>query len=119
MIAALILAISIAGSTGWKTADIVPWYGHGFYGKKTACGQRMTRTLVGVAHRTAKCGTKFKLVWKGKSIIVKVVDRGPYPARHLYDEMPFDLTAGAAKALGCECSNPYFTRYDVLYKRVY
>lgn len=119
MITAWILAISIASSTGWKNADIVPWYGYGFYGNRTACGQTMTKRLVGVAHRTAKCGARFKLVWKGRSIIVKVIDRGPYPASNLRDNMPFDLSAGAAKKLGCYCDNPYFTRHDVKYRRIW
>lgn len=103
-------------ATKWRVARIAPWYGYGFYGNRTACGQRLTRTLVGVAHRTLPCGTRVQMVWKGRSIITKVVDRGPWPKKSLYDDMPFDLTAGAAKALGCSCSNPYFTRHNVAYR---
>src|SRR5688500_6354796 len=36
----------------------VTWYGPGFYGNRTACGQRLTRSTQGVAHRTLPCGTK-------------------------------------------------------------
>src|SRR5688572_1623471 len=30
---------------------VASWYGPGFYGRTTACGQRMTPTLLGVAHK--------------------------------------------------------------------
>ena len=116
MLLSIILAISMSISSGWKTAEILPWYGYGFYGNRTACGQKMTKSLVGVAHRTLKCGTKIKIVWKGRTLVTRVVDRGPYPHRSLYDEMPLDLTAGAAKALGCDCKNPYFTRHNAKWK---
>jgi rare lipoprotein A (peptidoglycan hydrolase) len=73
------------------------WYGPGFYGKKTACGVRMTRTLLGVAHKKLKCGTKVAVLYKGRRIDVPVVDRGPF--RH---GTSYDLTAATAQALGFE-----------------
>lgn len=91
---ALFAAVALVLSSGpWHTADIAPWYGPGFYGKTTACGQTMTRHLRGVAHRTLPCGTRVELRWHGRRVITKVVDRGPWPAPYLYDAMPFDLTA--------------------------
>jgi hypothetical protein len=73
------------------------WYGPGFYGHKTACGVRMTRTLLGVAHKTLKCGTKVAVLYKGRRIDVPVVDRGPFRRGTAYD-----LTAATAQALGFE-----------------
>jgi hypothetical protein len=93
----LLLAIVLLGAwSPWRVAEVVPWYGPGFYGQQTACGQTMTRKLKGVAHRTLPCGTKVELRWHGRSVVTKVVDRGPWPAPHLYDEMPLDLTAAVA-----------------------
>ena len=69
-----------------------------------------------MAHRTLPCGTKVRMIWKGRDVTIKVLDRGPYPARSLYRKMPFDLTAGLAKRLGCHCDNPYFTRYGIRYR---
>ena len=89
----LVFVPSQAVSGDWQTARYAPWYGPGFYGDVTACGQVMTRRLRGVAHRTLPCGTRVRLKWKGHVVTTKVVDRGPYPAPYLYDEMPFDLTA--------------------------
>ena len=70
------------------------WYGPGFYGRKTACGVRMTRKLLGVAHRKLPCGTEVALTYGGRSITVPVVDRGPYGRG-----LRWDLTAATAKAL--------------------
>jgi rare lipoprotein A len=76
---------------------IATWYGPGFYGRTTACGVRMTRTLLGVAHKTLKCGTKVAVLYKGRRIDVPVVDRGPFRRNTKYD-----LTAATAQALGFE-----------------
>jgi peptidoglycan lytic transglycosylase len=70
------------------------WYGPGFYGRRTACGQRMTRTLLGVAHRRLPCGTEVAITYQGKAITVPVVDRGPFKRGRRWD-----LTAAAAAAL--------------------
>lgn len=81
------------GLTIYKRAKAT-WYGPGFYGRTTACGQRMTRTLVGVAHRTLPCGTKVAVMYKGRVLTVPVVDRGPF--RNGAD---WDLTYAAAVSL--------------------
>jgi rare lipoprotein A len=60
------------------------WYGPSFYGRRTACGQRMSRTQVAV-------------LYKGRRITVPVVDRGPFA-----DGAQWDLTAATAQALGFE-----------------
>ena len=71
------------------------WYGPGFYGRRTACGQRLTKTLVGVAHKTHECGTKIAFLYRGRTITVPVIDRGPFA-----NGAKWDLTAAAAKQLG-------------------
>ena len=58
--------------------DGASWYGPGLYGNSTACGQKFTRRLVGVAHKTLPCGTKVVLKYKGTFLRTEVVDRGPY-----------------------------------------
>ena len=44
---------------------LATWFGPGFYGRRTACGQVMTHRLLGVAHRTLPCGTKVALALQG------------------------------------------------------
>jgi hypothetical protein len=81
----------------WRWDGNVSWYGPNFYGKRTACGLAMTRTLLGVAHRTLPCGTliTFRNPANGRSLTLPVVDRGPY----IYGRQ-WDLTGGACLALG-------------------
>jgi rare lipoprotein A len=74
---------------------VATWYGPGFYGRKTACGVKMSRTLLGVAHKKLPCGTQVAVLYKGRRITVPVVDRGPFRRGTAYD-----LTAATAQALG-------------------
>ena len=71
------------------------WYGPGFYGHKTACGKKMSKTLLGVAHKTLPCGTLVDLYNNGTTVTVPVVDRGPFRKGTSYD-----LTLATARALG-------------------
>jgi rare lipoprotein A len=71
------------------------WYGPGFFGRRTACGGRLGRTTVGVAHRGLACGTPVAIAYRGKSIVVPVIDRGPFVRG-----IQWDLTGAAAKRLG-------------------
>jgi rare lipoprotein A len=76
-------------------AAIATIYGPGFYGRPTACGQRMSRALIGVANRSLPCGTLVALTYDGRTLVAPVVDRGPYA-----HGASFDLTMRAAKLLG-------------------
>jgi rare lipoprotein A len=69
------------------------WYGPGFWGEKTACGERLQRGTLGVAHRTLPCGTKVSLLYRGRTITVPVIDRGPY------GNADWDLTQETAERL--------------------
>ena len=71
---------------------LVSWYGPG---GRTACGQDLSATMLGVASRTLPCGTLVTLRYRGRSLRVPVVDRGPYVAGRAYD-----LTYATKLALG-------------------
>jgi rare lipoprotein A (peptidoglycan hydrolase) len=75
--------------------SIATWYGPGFFGKQTACGVELTETTVGVAHRELPCGTQVRIVYQGRSIVVPVIDRGPFA-----NNADWDLTQAAAQQLG-------------------
>ena len=81
------------GQPGRRT--LATWFGPGFYGHKTACGQTMSPALVGVASRTLPCGTLVRVGYRGQQLTVPVLDRGPYG--HI--GAVWDLTAGAARSL--------------------
>jgi rare lipoprotein A (peptidoglycan hydrolase) len=71
------------------------WYGPGLYGNRLACGGRLTRQTLGVAHRRLPCGTAVALRYEGRTVVVPVIDRGPY-ARGI----AYDLTEATARKLG-------------------
>jgi rare lipoprotein A len=72
------------------------FYGPGLYGRRTACGQALRRTTLGVAHRTLPCGTRVELrnPKTGETVTVRVIDRGPYIAGRMWD-----LTSATCRAI--------------------
>jgi hypothetical protein len=71
------------------------YYGPGLYGNGVACGGTLMPGTMGVAHKTLPCGTRVKLRYRGRSVTVPVIDRGPYVAGRAYD-----LTAATRERLG-------------------
>lgn len=71
------------------------WFGPGLYGRRTACGQRLAPTTVGVAHRALRCGTPVTFYHRGRLTTVPVIDRGPFAGG-----VSWDLTAATARRLG-------------------
>jgi rare lipoprotein A len=93
-------ASAATGTTGqdlvfspFKSAG-ASWYGPGLYGNKTACGQTLRATTIGVAHRNLPCGTMVKFVYEGRAVVAPVIDRGPFVKGRAWD-----LTAAASEAL--------------------
>ncbi len=78
----------------WRFDPNISWYGVGFYGKRTACGLKYTKTLLGVAHRTLPCGTLVTFQANGITITVPVIDRGPY-----INGRTWDMSGGLCTAL--------------------
>src|SRR3954449_1126371 len=75
-----------------RKAALATWFGPGFYGQTTACGQTLTPSVVGVANRTLPCGTLVKFSYKGRGLTAPVIDRGPYG----HNGAQWDLTTEAA-----------------------
>jgi rare lipoprotein A (peptidoglycan hydrolase) len=73
------------------------WYGPGLYGHRTACGETLRKTTLGVAHRSLPCGTTVKFVYRGQVLVTQVIDRGPYVHGRAWD-----LTSAASEALGLD-----------------
>jgi rare lipoprotein A len=73
------------------------YYGHGEpLNRHTANGEVFNPGAMTAAHRTLPIGTKLLVSYHGRSVVVRVNDRGPaaWTGRSL------DLTYGAARALG-------------------
>jgi hypothetical protein len=76
--------------------SVATLYGPGFYGRRTACGVVLRRTTIGLANRTLPCGTPVAIYYQGRTLVVPVIDRGPYA--HGAD---WDLTMATGRAIGC------------------
>ena len=63
-----------------KLVTIASYYHQKFNGRKTASGELFSNNKLTAAHRTYPFGTLLKVtnVINGKSVIVKVNDRGPF-----------------------------------------
>ncbi len=71
------------------------WYGPGLYGNRTACGQTLTSSTRGVAHKSLPCGTRLSIRNGSREVHVRVIDRGPYVGNR-----EFDLTQATKNDLG-------------------
>ena len=84
-------------SKGFVQVGIASWYGPGFHGSRTASGEVYNMYRFTAAHKTLPLGTYVKVInlENGRSVIVKINDRGPFvPGRII------DLSYAAAKKLG-------------------
>lgn len=79
---------------------IASWYGGQFAGRRTASGEVFNPSDFTAAHRELPFGTRVKvtLLKTGRSIIVRVNDRGPSAKYH--PERIIDLSQAAAEAIG-------------------
>jgi len=80
-----------------KTRMMASWYGEEFQGMKTSSGELFDPNKLTAAHRTLPLGSRVKLtsVSTGKSVIVRINDRGPWVKGR-----DFDISEAAAFALG-------------------
>jgi rare lipoprotein A (RlpA)-like double-psi beta-barrel protein len=86
--------VPAVGPEEWFDAR-VGTYGPGLYGQTTACGQRLTQALEGVAHGVLPCGARIVVSFGGREVETRVVDRGPKGTGQ-----EFSLTEALAGKLG-------------------
>jgi rare lipoprotein A len=87
------------------------YYGHELAGNRTASGERFNPKALTAAHRTLPLGTKLKVTNKtnGKSVIVRVNDRGPFVKKRL-----IDLSLGAAQQISMVGAGHAAVRLELL-----
>jgi rare lipoprotein A len=71
------------------------WYGPGFAGRRTASGEAFNPREYTAAHRTLPFGSRVRVTMNGRSVVVRINDRGPFAAGRV-----IDLSQAAAEELG-------------------
>ena len=68
---------------------------------RTACGQRTSPKLMGVAHPVLPCGVRLYISFRGTRVLTQVIDRGPFvPGRD------FDITKPLADRIDLHGTQP-------------
>ena len=82
---------------GAAQAEVATYYGQEFAGHRTASGEKFNPGAMTAAHRTLPFSTRVRVTnsGNGRSIIVRINDRGP-----LVKGRVIDLSSGAARAIG-------------------
>ncbi|MGV0023777.1 septal ring lytic transglycosylase RlpA family protein [Phormidesmis priestleyi] len=83
-------------NTGDSISGLASWYGPYFHGRETATGEIFDQNELTAAHPSLPFGTYLKVtnLANGKSVVVRVNDRGPY-----FDNRVLDLSNRAARCI--------------------
>lgn len=81
----------------YNETGIASWYGPQFHNRQTADGETFDMDMISAAHKTLPlpCIVEVTNLENGKTLRVRVNDRGPFVAGRI-----IDLSRGAAKVLG-------------------
>lgn len=82
-------------STGVVLNGIASWYGPGFHGNRTANGEVYDMNAFTAAHKTLPFNTWVKVTSNGRSVFVRINDRGPYIGGRI-----IDLSRASAETIG-------------------
>ena len=101
----------VAESGTFLQEGISSYYGQELAGRPTASGERFVPSGLTAAHRTLPLGTRIRVtcVATGKSVIVRVNDRGPFVRSRV-----LDLSQGAAREIGLVARGHGRVRIEVL-----
>ena len=109
LLALLLLTVGATGTAeahthrGFGTGGLASWYGPGFWGHRTASGERLNAGAFTAAHRYFPFGTRVRVTSRrtGRSVVVRINDRGPYARGRI-----IDLSSASARALGMRGTEP-------------
>lgn len=78
-------------------SGVASFYGRKFNGRRTASGERFDMNALTAAHRTLPFGSHVRVTnpANGKSVVVRINDRGPYHGNRV-----IDLSRSAATEIG-------------------
>lgn len=84
--------------------EVASFYGPGFHGKLTANGEVFDQNALTAAHRTLPFNTRVRVtdLDNGRSVVVRINDRGPFTKKNGVFARSIDLSVGAAAAIGLD-----------------
>ena len=96
-ISAFLVLVALSTSANGEDRVAASWYGYELRGNRTASGEKFNPDGLTAAHKTLPFGTCLVVgnPRNGKSVNVRVNDRGPFAKDRV-----LDLAAGAARAIG-------------------
>lgn len=96
---------------GYDETGVASWYGPNFHGKMTANGERFDQNELTAAHKTLPLPSIVRVtnLENGKSLIVRVNDRGPYAHSRI-----IDMSKRSAELLGFRQKGTAKVRVQVL-----
>ena len=86
----------LASARGFTQTGFASWYGRSYQGHRTSSGERYNMYAMTAAHKTLPMETLVKVtnLLNGRSVVVRINDRGPFVRRRI-----IDLSYEAAKRL--------------------
>jgi rare lipoprotein A len=77
----------LADSQGYRERGVASWYGPGFHQGRTSSGETYDMNKMTAAHKTLPlpCFAQVTNLKNGKSVVVRINDRGPFVANRLID----------------------------------
>jgi rare lipoprotein A (peptidoglycan hydrolase) len=105
-----------SGGRAFVQTGEATWYGKQFHGQRTASGETFNTYDLTAAHRTLPFGTMVKVtnLENGKSVIVRINDRGPFVRGRI-----IDLSYAAAREIGLHKSGAARVRLEALDENYY
>jgi rare lipoprotein A len=96
-VAATLFTIVSTAQAQSAQRGLASWYGPGFHGRRTASGEKFNANGLTAAHRTLPFGARVKVTNErtGRSIVVRINDRGPFVRGRV-----IDLSKASAQAIG-------------------
>ena len=87
--------------TAYAARVVASWYdckkpGECSKSKITANGEKFNPNALTAAHKSLPFGTKVRVTYKGRSVVVRINDRGPF-----IKGRTLDLSRAAARRIGC------------------
>jgi rare lipoprotein A len=100
-----------SSASGYRKRGVASWYGEKFHGRRTSSGEPYDMYAMTAAHKTLPLPAYVRVtsLENGRSVVVRVNDRGPF-----IDNRLIDLSYAAATKLGMIGSGTAMVQVEVI-----